>query len=214
MIPLIQRTLTAFSICLLLASCGSFQTRSRDDALRELTWSYAQQGIHLTIQADAMLNETEGQPHNLLLVVAQMADPNAFAAYARDPELLSQLLLADRAPEGILDVQRVYIEPGVEREMSIDRVQSARYVGVAAGYAQLDPTRSARLYQIGVSVERDGWIFREHTAAPEPLAIQLRLGPVGIHDSLSARAEPPPPTQPTGGLVEIDASYPAAVVAP
>jgi hypothetical protein len=143
-----------------------------------------------------------------------MADPNAFAAYARNPDRLAELLLADRAPDGILDVQRLYIEPGVERELFIDRVQSARYVGIAAGYAQLDPARSARLYQIGVALDHSGWVFREYTAQPEPLAIQLRLGPVGIQDSLSKRAEPPTPPQPAGGLVEIGGTYPAPVVTP
>lgn len=206
--------LTALSACLFLASCGSFQSRSRDDALRELTWSYAPQAIQLSVQADVMLNETEGEPHNLLLIVAQMEDPNAFSAYARESALLTELLLADRAPDGILDIQRFHIEPGATRDIPIDRVQSARYVGVATGYAQLDPKRSARLYQIGVSVDHSGWIFREHAAAPEPLAIQLRLGPVGIHDSLIGPAEPPAPTQPVGGMVEMGGVYPAAPIVP
>jgi type VI secretion system VasD/TssJ family lipoprotein len=206
--------LITLGLCLVLAGCGMFQSKSREEALRELTWNYEQQGIQLNITADPMLNETGGQAHNLLLVVAQMEDPNAFSAFARDPELLTNLLLSDRAPEGILDIQRIYIEPGAQRELSIHRVQSAKYVGIAAGYAQLDPARSARLYQIGVAVNSDGWFFREHTAAPEPLAIQLRLGPVGIQDSLSKRADPPAPVQPKSGLVEIGATYPAPIVVP
>lgn len=206
--------LATLGLCLVLTGCGMFQTKSRDEALRDLTWTYAQQGIQVNVQADEMLNETGGQAHNLLLVVTQMEDPNAFSAYARDPERLADLLLADRAPEGILDIQRFYIEPGAQRDIPINRVQSARYVGVATGYAQLDPARTARLYQIGVDVDHTGWIFREHSAQPEPLAIQLRLGPVGIHDSLSKRAEPQTPPQPMSGMVEIGSTYPAAVIAP
>lgn len=206
--------LTIVGLCLTLAGCGMFQTRTREDALRDMTWSYAQQGIHVAVQADAMLNETGGQAHNLLLVVTQMSDPNAFSAFAREPQGLAELLLADRAPEGILDIQRFYIEPGAARDIPIDRVQSARYVGVATGYAQLDPARSARLYQIGVDVDHTGWVFREHAAQPEPLAIALRLGPAGIQDSLSKRAEPQTPPQPAGGLIEIGSTYPAAVVTP
>lgn len=203
-----------FSLCMVLAGCGMFQSKSRDDALRDLEWSYAQGAITLSVRADPMLNETAGHPHNLLLTVTQMTDPNAFSAYARDPERLAELLLADRAPDGILDVQRFYIEPGAQRELPLDRVQSARYVGIAAGYAQLDPARSARLYQIGVALDHAGWVFREHKAEPEPLAIELKLGPVGIQDSLSKRAEPPPPLQPSSGLVEIGSTFPAPVIAP
>lgn len=205
--------LITLGLCLVLAGCGMFQSKSREDALRDLTWSYAQQGIELSINADAMLNQTAGQAHNLLLVVVQMEDPNAFSAFSRDTELLSNLLLSDHAPEGVLDIQRIYIEPGAQRVIPINRVQSAKYVGIAAGYAQLDPARSARLYQVGVDVDHSGWVFREYTAAPEPLAIELRLGPVGIQDSLSKRAEPQTPPAPQSGLVEIGAvNYPAPVI--
>jgi len=206
--------LAMIGCCLALAGCGMFQSKSREEALRDLNWSYAQQAIQLNIHADPMLNETGGQAHNLLLVVAQMEDPNAFSAFARDPELLTDLLLSDRAPEGILDIQRIYIEPGAEKTLPLNRVQSAKYVGIAAGYAQLDPARSARLYQIGVAVDSNGWVFREYTAEPEALSIQLRLGPVGIQDSLSKRAEPLAPVQPESGLVEIGATYPAPIVSP
>lgn len=217
MVAATQSTLArmaALCTCMALAGCSMMETRSRDDALRDLAWNYEQQGILLNVQADPMLNETNGQPHNLLLLVAQMEDPNAFAAHVREQERLAELLLADRAPDGILDVQRFHVEPGTQRAMHIARVQSARYVGVATGYAQLDPARSARLYQVGVTLDRAGWVFREYTASPEPLAIQLRLGPAGIQDSLSGRAEPSKPVQPAGGLVEIGSNYPATVITP
>src|SRR5690606_8761473 len=142
MVAATQSTLArmaALCTCMALAGCSMMETRSRDDALRDLAWNYEQQGILLNVQADPMLNETNGQPHNLLLLVAQMEDPNAFAAHVREQERLAELLLADRAPDGILDVQRFHVEPGTQRAMHIARVQSARYVGVATGYAQLDP---------------------------------------------------------------------------
>lgn len=207
------RTL-ALCACLVLSGCGMFQGKSRDEALKELAWNYAQDGIRLNVQADPMLNATAGQPHMLLLVLAQMEDPNAFAAYARQPERLAELLLAETAPEGILDVQRFHIAPDSQREVNVPRVQSARYVGIAAGYAQLESARSARLYQIGVAVDRSGWVVRDYSAAPEALEIRLRLGPEGIQDSLSMRAEDTAPVQPESGLVEFDGPFPAPVIAP
>lgn len=208
------RCVLAGVLMALLAGCGMFNTKSRDEALKELTWSYEADGIQLQVEADPMLNATDGQPHTLLLVLVQMADPNAFTAYSRQKDKLASLLLAESAPDGMLDLQRFYIEPGSKRDIKIPRIESAKYVGLAAGYAHLDPSRSARLYQIGVDVHTSGWVFRENEATPQPLAIRLLLGADGIQDSLSSRAQPAKPTQPAGGLVEPEGPFPASVLRP
>lgn len=200
-LPLAARRLGMLAVLAALSGCGVFGTKPQEQALKDLEWQYAPDAIHLNVMADPSLNMAGGQPHTVLLVVVQMDDPSAFTPYMRDRERLVQLLLAEAPPDGMLDLQRLFIEPGGERALKLPRATSARYVGVVAGFNHLAPPRSARLYQIGIELSRKGWLFRKYAAMPEPLEIRLRLGSDGIQDSASARASTAAPQATGGGMV-------------
>lgn len=201
-----------FGAGLFLTGCGLTKTKSQQEALKEIEWSFEETAIQFDIAALPQLNLADGQPHTLLLVAVQMADPGAFSIYTRDPDKLSSLLMSPTPPDGMLDLQRFFIEPGSQHRFEIPRLATARYVGVAAGFHQLSPLRSTRLYQVGVDYERKGLIFREYTAIPSPLGIKIRLGSDGILDSISRQAYPAVPERPQAGLVSPQGPFPAPIL--
>ena len=184
-----------------LAGCGMVKTKSRQDALKDLEWVYEQDAIELNVRAQPDLNPWGGQPHTLLMLVAQLEDPSAFEPYIASPDKLAALLLAEAAPSGLLTLQKYFVEPGAERTFRLARVEKARYVALAMGYQHLDPARSTRLYQIGADLDYSGLVLREYHASPEPLRIQILLGAESIQDSLTARQPAAEAVQPRTGLM-------------
>lgn len=198
--------LLAVTACgVLIAGCSSVNSmlggNSEKDALKDMKWTYAEDGFQVEIQADPQLNEAGGQPHVLTLAVVQMDDPSAFEALTANAAAIRTLLLAESPPKGTLSLQRLYIAPGEKRQLQLVRVENAKYLGLVAGYDHLESARSARLYRIGVQVASSGMIVKTRTAEPEPLKISLLLGPAGIQDSPSTTAQPVDPVKPEAGLV-------------
>ena len=108
----------------------------------------------------------------LLFVLKQLVDQRLLRGFQ-----LSSLLLMNSAPPGMIGLTRLFIEPGQTRQLSLPRLEGAKMVGIAAGYAHLDPTRSVKLYQIGVDVTSTGFFSKTWTATPRPIAIDLLVGP-------------------------------------
>src|SRR3546814_405383 len=79
---IIQRLLACVLCCAALSACGSMNSMlggsSEEDALKDMKWSYADDGLQIDLQADPALNQFAGQPHMLTLVIVQMEAPNAF----------------------------------------------------------------------------------------------------------------------------------------
>ena len=197
------RLLACSGLCLALGACSTvnsmFGGNSEKQALQEMKWSYATDGLELEVTADEALNEVNGQPHMLALVVVQLEAPNAFTGLTADSEKLRGLLLAPGPAQGMLSLDRVFIAPGERRTLVLPRVEKAQYVGMAAGYNHLDPARSTRLYQIGVHVDSSGLIIKSRTAAPDALSIDLHLGAEGIQGAPGTKPPPREPVKPAGG---------------
>lgn len=185
-----------------LSGCSLFRTQSKEEALEKIQWSYGSDDIQISIHAEPDLNWWGDQPHTLLMTVVQMEDLSAIEAYKSSSEAMSQLLLAETAPTGLLNLKRFFIEPDIKRKLQLARVDSSRYVAIVLGYQHLDPARSIRLYQIGADFERKGWIFRQYSAKPEPLAIHLQLGAENIIATSSGRQVKPQLSQPQSGPID------------
>lgn len=196
-----------------LSGCSMFKTTSKKDAIKEMEWVYAEDGIELQVRAHEDLNRSDGQAHTLLLVVAQLEEPGAFDPYTAGSDKLASLLLADSAPAGLLTMKKYFIEPDSERTVQLARVEKARYVAIALGYQHLDPARSTRLYQIGAELDRSGLVLRNYRATPEPLRIELLLGADSVLDGLTMRRTPPQPELPRSGLV-VPRTVPATPASP
>ncbi|MFL1491106.1 type VI secretion system lipoprotein TssJ [Pseudomonas antarctica] len=188
---------------LLLSACSSNALTPQQQALSELKWNYADDSIELTLTADKDLNQYDGQPHSLLLVVTQFAQPNAFSAYAGSSQQLSKLLLMPSAPPDLIGLTRLFIEPGQTRTVRLPRLEGAKMVGISAGYAHLDPQRSVKLYRIGVDVTSTGLSSKTWSACPKPLAIHLLLGPDALLRSQQSRLAKPATEQPVEGEISL-----------
>lgn len=176
-----------------------FGGNSEKQALQEMKWAYAPDGLQIQVEADPALNEVDGQPHMLAVVIVQLEAPNAFTALTADSEKLRSLLLAPGPSQGMLSLDRVFIAPGEQRTLVLPRVEKAQYIGLAAGYNHLDPARSTRLYQVGVHVDSSGLIIKTRTAAPDALAIDLHLGPESVQGAPGTKPLPVDPVKPRGG---------------
>lgn len=190
-------------LCTLLTACSSQDLTPEQKALTELKWNYTENAIELSFTADKDLNQYDGQAHNLMVVVTQFDQINAFSAYTGSSQQLSNLLLMNSAPTGMIGFTRLFIEPGQSKQLSLPRLEGAKMVGIAAGYAHLDPTRSAKLYQIGVDVTSTGWFSKTWAATPQPIAIDLLLGPDALLRGKESRLALPKPVQPREGEVRL-----------
>lgn len=186
-----------------LWGCGSSGPTPEQTALSNLKWSYAENAIQLNLTADEGLNQYDGQAHNLLLVVAQFDTANAFSTYTGSSQQLSSLLLMTSAPTGMIGINRIFVDPGETKSISLPRLEGTKMVGIAAGYAHLDPLRSAKLYQIGVEVNSTGFFSKTWTAEPQPIAIDLLLGPDALLRGTDSKLAMPPPEQPKAGEVNL-----------
>src|SRR5690554_4414694 len=197
------RLLAYAAVCASLTACSSvnsmFGGNSEKQALQEMKWAYAPDGLQIVVEADPALNEVNGQPHMLAVVVVQLEAPNAFTALTADSDKLRGLLLAPGPTQGMLSLDRVFIAPGEHRTLTLPRVEKAQYIGLAAGYNHLDPARSTRLYQIGVHVDSSGLFIKTRTAAPDALAIDLHLGPESVQGAPGTKPLPVEPVKPKGG---------------
>ncbi|MFL9988896.1 type VI secretion lipoprotein TssJ [Paraburkholderia sediminicola] len=169
---------------LALSSCSSVNGMmggtSDAQALAGLKWDYTDHAISVDWRAAKQLNAFDGEPHAVAIVVVQTSDPNVFRKASATPAQLSQLLLASTSPTGVLDMQRLFVQPGETGQVWLARAEAAQYVGVVVGYYGLQPDLDARFFRIGVKVASKGMMVKTRTAAPEPLSISLDLGQDGL----------------------------------
>ncbi|MFT0547394.1 type VI secretion system lipoprotein TssJ [Allopusillimonas ginsengisoli] len=199
------RLLACILCSVALTACSSMNSMlggsSEKNALKELQWSYAADGLQIAIQADPMLNEANGQPHMLTLLVVQMETPNAFTDQTADAVKMKNLLLAQSTPQGMLSLDRLFIAPGEKKSIQLGRAEKAQYIGLVAGYNHQDTARSSRLYRIGVQVDSSGFLVKTRAATPEALSIDLRLGPDSILEAPGTETVPADPVKPEAGPV-------------
>ena len=187
----------------MLVGCGSQEPTPEQTALNNLKWSYTENAVQVNLTASSDLNQYDGQAHDLLVIVAQFDQPNAFANDVSSSQQLSTLLLSDSAPPGLIGLTRVFIGPGQTKSVALPRLEGAKMVGIAAGYAHLDPGRSVKLYQIGVDVTSTGFFSKTWTAEPQPIAIDLLLGPDALLRDKDSKLALPAPVQPNAGEIRL-----------
>ena len=189
--------------CTLLFGCASQRVTPEQQALNELKWDYAENAIVLNFSASKDLNQYAGQSHNLLVVITQFDQANAIAPYIAGPQQLSNLLLMESAPAGLISLTRVFLQPGETKTLRLARLEGTKMVGVAAGYAHLDPARSFKLYQIGVDMTSSGLLKKTWKATLRPIAIDLLMAADTVLRSQQSRLDPVPVVQPKEGEVPL-----------
>ena len=200
---LIGAALTAAAI---VSGCSSAPSTSaatpRKQAIAEVKWDFAKDAISAEISADERLNEFEDEPHTLLLGVFQMADPTPFYKMTADADSMAAALERGTAGDAFIDLARFVVTPGGQAVISLDRAQKAKYVGLVAGYYRMDAARSARLFEIPLTIDSKGVFSTSYAAAPAMLALRLKFGPQGLLNA--ERLNHVPGEKPSSEAVPLD----------
>jgi type VI secretion system VasD/TssJ family lipoprotein len=172
-------------VCLLLApfifSCASAP-------VEPVKWGYEKDAIELHLKADKDLNYKDKKAHSLVICIYQLMSPNAFNQLTGSKNGLNSLLECSVFdPSGVAVSKQIFVNPGKDLNIKLDRAEGAKYVALVAGYYSIDKDKITRLYEIPQITQRCGFLWLRKTTRPDKLEVSLLLAPRQIKD--------PPPEQ-------------------
>ena len=170
---------TLLSMCLLLglAACGGSPP---DPKLANPQWTYDPDGVKLRYKADMRLNEYDGEGHTVSLCIYQLTQPNSFNNLIKTQDGLLKLLECKSFDQTVVAYDHAFVEPGQDQLKIMDRAENATYLAVVAGYNELNPQQSARLFKYPVDEETTGYFSKTTIRKPGKIFINLFLGPFGV----------------------------------
>ncbi len=191
-----MRTITGLCMAWLVMSCSSTPT--------ELTvapedWVYEDRAIMITVKAPSDLNSVSGRPHSLALGVFQLNDPNTFTGLSVTREGAVQLMQKGRIDDTVSNFTIVNVRPGERRKVHLNRAQSAQYIGIIAGFFELNPKNDVKLFSIPVKAQKRGLVEKglaavslisdQAKASPDKLLVYVELGRTGSKQIISYTAD-------------------------
>ena len=181
---------------LALSACSSAPTEL---VVEEEEWIYEVRAINLVLRATADVNSVGGRPHSIAIGVFQMSDPNTFNGLSVTQEGAFELLQKGQIDESIVSYQMINIRPGEQRKVSISRAQTAKHIGVIAGYYNLNPSTDTNIFPIPVRAIKRGiveevlafaaLISDEAKAVPGKLNLLVDLGRTGSKQIIALEDE-------------------------
>ncbi len=163
--------------------------------VEEEKWIYEVRAINLVIKAAADVNSVSGRPHSIAIGIFQMNDPNTFSGLKETREGAVELLQKGKIDESIVNFQLINIRPGEQKKVSISRAQTAKHIGVIAGYFKLNPKTDIELFEIPRRAIKRGVIEKalafvsliadEAKAIPGKLNVFIDLGRTGAKQILA-----------------------------
>lgn len=135
-------------------------------------WEYEKSAIDLCIQSDPRLNLLQEKSHSLLVCIYHLRDLNGFNQLLDEKGGLPKLLECGRFDQGVTYAKRIVVQPNQGTTETMDRTEGAKYVGIVAGYYDLQKENAARSFQIPLSFFQN----------PKKLSLNLQLGPQGIKE--------------------------------
>jgi len=181
--------LFALLCCVALAACAGskppppkpYEVPQKAESPQAVKWGYAPRALTLNLNADAELNSHEGFSHNLVLCIFQLSEPSVFEELAANEGGIRKLLACDRFDKSVVHYERRFVNPGSNATLSLDRAEGAQFMGVAAGYYDLQPGLVTRTWQFPLKVDQEGMLFwKSDVYSPGTLTMDLLLGPISI----------------------------------
>lgn len=160
-----------------LSCCGGSPP---DPKLSTPQWTYEPGGVKLRYKADMMLNQYDDEGHTVALCVYQLSQPNAFNNLVKTEQGLLKLLECKSFDASVVYFENIFVEPGQDQVDFLDRAEGATYLGVAAGYNQLNPRQATRLFKFPVEEKTEGIFTTTTIRTPGKVFINLFLGPFGV----------------------------------
>jgi type VI secretion system VasD/TssJ family lipoprotein len=149
-------------------------------------WVYEKRAIKLSIKAPADLNSLSGRPHSLAIGVFQLSDPNTFSGLSVTTEGAVELLQKGQIDETVASFSIINIRPGEQKKVTLNRTQSAQYLGLIVGYYNLNPTNDVKVFPIPLRAQERGLVEKglaaltlisdEAKAYPDKLNVYIELG--------------------------------------
>jgi hypothetical protein len=128
-----------------------------------------------------------------------MNDPNTFSGLSVTREGAIELLQKGQIDESIVSFQMINIRPGEQRKVSINRAQTAKHIGIIAGYFKLNPNTDTNIFPIPVRAIKRGviedvlafasLIGDEAKAIPGKLNLLVDLGRTGSKQIIALEDE-------------------------
>jgi type VI secretion system VasD/TssJ family lipoprotein len=162
-----------------LSSCAT--SKKPDSADPGLVWGYGPKSITISYQASKDLNVYDGKPHTILLCLFQLSEPNVFNELSKSNDGLRKLLECSRFDKSVAGFTRIIVQPGVSKTLQLDREENAKWVGLVAGYFNLNSDQITKLLEIPIVTKKKWLLFK--TPIPGELIINLSLGSNKIHQS-------------------------------
>jgi type VI secretion system VasD/TssJ family lipoprotein len=181
--PIATRCIWLLLLVAALCSCASAPTEL---VIEDDDWVYEDRAISITVKAPSDLNSVSGRPHSLALGVFQLNDPNTFSGLSTTMDGAVQLLQKGRIDDTVANFTIVNIRPGEQRRVQLNRAKTAQYVGLIAGYFELNPKNDVELFPIPLKAIKRGLVEKglvalslmtdEAKALPDKLHIYVELG--------------------------------------
>lgn len=206
-----MRLITGLCIACMVTACSSTPTEltvAPDD------WVYEDRAISITVKAPSDLNSVSGRPHSLALGVFQLNDPNTFTGLSATREGAVQLMQKGRIDDTVSNFTIVNIRPGERKKVYLNRAQSAQYVGIIAGFFELNPNNDVKLFPIPMKAQKRGLVEKglaavslisdEASASPDTLFVYAELGRTGSKQIISYTADDAIATNDDAGSGNLD----------
>lgn len=176
-------------LCILIAifyltSCASkADTNTATVTPEKSIWSFDPLGVYIQYSADKLLNMYENEPHTLIMAVYQLDNINVFNDLIKNRDGLEKLLQVQRFDTSAVGMDKIIIQPGQEKTVVLNRAENARWIGIVAGYYNLESGQVSRLFNIPVITEKKGiYGFRTTETRIGKMTIKLLLGPSALHE--------------------------------
>lgn len=173
--------------CLLLlmlaSACSSTPTELTIDPDE---WVFEKRAITLSVKAPADLNSVSGRPHSLAIGVFQLSDPNTFSGLSVTTQGAVELLQKGQIDETVASFSLINVRPGEQKRVTLNRSQTAQFVGLIVGYFNLNPSKDVRIFPIPLRAQERGLVEKglaaltlisdEAKASPDKLNVFINLG--------------------------------------
>jgi type VI secretion system VasD/TssJ family lipoprotein len=166
-----------------LAGCSSTPTEL---TIEPDDWVYEKRAIKLSIKAPSDLNSVSGRPHSLAIGVFQLSDPSTFSGLSVTTEGAVELLQKGQIDETVASFSLINVRPGEQKKVTLNRTQSAQYIGVIVGYYNLNPSKDIKVFPIPLRAQERGLVEKglaaltlisdEAKAYPDKFSVHIDLG--------------------------------------
>ena len=131
---------------------------------------FAHNAISIEYNSSKELNIYDDEPHALVLVVYELNNINSFNTLKKDGAGIVKLLGAKKFDESVMNVHKFFISPNETKKLMLDRATGTVWVAMVAGYYDMRPSASTRVYKIP---DYSAWKFYKSEEKQKFLAIKL-----------------------------------------